>query len=94
MRGTKSNLPPVDIGVFSFLTSSLSSIFLLGAGDREVSSLSRWAVSGSFVFVCLNYCLGMVLRLKMKNRVDGAIYCGIFSVVWGVLAYDVSHLLS
>lgn len=92
-RGKKSKLPAFDLGVYSFFTSAMSSSFLLGAGESEFSTLSRVAVTGSFVFVCINYCLGTALLSKMKGKGKTAAYCGVFSVLWGVLAYDVNTLM-
>jgi hypothetical protein len=65
---------------------------LLGAGGTPISSsLSRSAVTGSFIFVSINYVLGLLLTIKEKPKF--AIYCGVFAVLWAVLAYDVNALI-
>lgn len=90
-KGKKANVPTLDLGVLSFLTSALSCTFLLGAGTAELSSSSRMLVTGSFAFVSINYALGCALYHKAKPKV--AVYCGIFTGIWGLLAYNVNALM-
>lgn len=91
-KGKKAKVPGLDLGVVSFLTSALSSTFLLGTGDNAVlSSSSSMLVTGSFVFVSINYALGCALMMKVKPKV--ALYCGIFTGIWAALAYNVNGLM-
>jgi hypothetical protein len=91
-KGKTLNVPPFDLGVVSFLTSALSSSFLLGAGTNGISSLGRSMVTGSFVFVTLNYALGVGFLINLKPKV--ALYCAVFTVLWAILAYDVNTLMA
>ncbi|KAI2502498.1 hypothetical protein MHU86_11930 [Fragilaria crotonensis] len=90
-KGKQLNMPSVDLGVVSFLTTALSSSFLLVAGRTPISSLSRYAVTGSFILVSINYVLGLLITIKEKPKF--AIYCGVFAVLWAAVAYDVNTLI-
>jgi hypothetical protein len=91
-KGETVDIPPFDLGVVSFLTSALSSSFLLGAGTNGISSFGRWMVTSSFIFVTINYALGVGYLIKQQPKV--AFYCAVFTVLWAVLTYDVSTLMA
>ena len=91
-KGKELNIPPVDLGVVSFLATALSSSFLLGAGRAPISSsLSRSVVTGSFILVSINYVLGLLITIKAKPKF--AVYCGVFAVLWAAVVYDVNTLI-
>lgn len=83
-----------DLGIYSFLTTLLTSHWVLcktrkGSISGGVTVLFRVLVTTSHVLVCLNYMLGVLFALYGGEYVYVAfgIYCGIATVGWGGVAF-------
>mmetsp|Transcript_7033 Transcript_7033/g.16084 ORF Transcript_7033/g.16084 Transcript_7033/m.16084 type:complete len:248 (-) Transcript_7033:1138-1881(-) len=84
-----------DLGMYSFLTTLLSSHWVLyvtrsgppktTSGASVVTSLQfRVGVTASHILVFLNYVLGVLFAITVGSKVyvQFALYCGIFSFLW------------
>jgi len=73
-----------DLGVFSFFTTAISSVYLL---TRNLGMTGRVWVMASHVIVAGNYALGVHYALNVKKDTHFAIYCSVFTVIWLIIAY-------
>ena len=72
-----------DLGIISFATTFLSSIYILLQPDKEpTSNLVQTIISGTHFFVAFNYLLGVVVSISMELGIGFMIYCTVFTVLW------------
>lgn len=92
-----------DLGMYSFLTTFMSSHYLLWRTRKPSSgtgivatTLTRLLVTASHVFVFLNYCLGVAFAYTVGSHAYHifGLYCITFSGLWGYVAYRGFTLLS
>lgn len=103
VRNTESMESGQDLGMYSFLTTLVSSHYVLwrtqrgpSAGIMVATPLTRVLVTASHVMVCLNYCLGVLYSYTVGSNVYYLFggYCLIFSGLWGYTAFKGFVLLS
>mmetsp|Transcript_10216 Transcript_10216/g.30176 ORF Transcript_10216/g.30176 Transcript_10216/m.30176 type:complete len:159 (-) Transcript_10216:127-603(-) len=76
-----------DLGIFSFLSTALSSAYLLAFSRPGIIPLGKCAqvlIFLTHLFVSTNYALGTMFAFKWLDtvKVGFGIYCSIFIVVW------------
>lgn len=88
----------LDLGVVSFATVMLSSMFLLTRTPALLPIKKRDAVIilVSYVFVIINYALGAWIGYTIFEDISNifVIYCITFVFVWGFLGFIMWKLLS
>merc|ERR1711862_213885 len=71
-----------DLGIISFFTTFLSSLYLMLRVPKNGLSLTgRNLVSLTHLFVAINYALGFVIAFSLNGMTFG-IYCAIFTILW------------
>jgi len=94
-----------DLGVISFATVMISSSYWLGimtmtaragaaGGGPATTKCIRNLTTGTHVFVAVNYLLGSYVGFAVLSRPGFGIYCIIFTLLWGGIAYFGFHLMT
>lgn len=95
LKNTSEMSDGQDLGIYSFLTTLISSHWILyktrsgpKVGYEFATVLARLLVSTSHLLVCVNYALGLVYALTVGNSVYPifATYCAVFCILWGGVA--------
>eukprot|EP00591_Stephanopyxis_turris_P005407 CAMPEP_0195527866 /NCGR_PEP_ID=MMETSP0794_2-20130614/29773_1 /TAXON_ID=515487 /ORGANISM="Stephanopyxis turris, Strain CCMP 815" /LENGTH=88 /DNA_ID=CAMNT_0040658875 /DNA_START=300 /DNA_END=563 /DNA_ORIENTATION=+ len=84
------NMTGFDLGVVSFLTTFLSSAYLLTERGKRPTKITRGFVLLSHLFVVGNYALGVLFSftvLKDKILTVFGTYCALFTIIWMGSAY-------
>lgn len=87
-----------DLGVVCFLTSALTSSYLLALGNAKKSvpesNITKLLVTGSHVFVAVVYALGAYAFFALLGSVSRGVYCVVFSFLWLGFAYCGHQLMN
>ena len=102
-RNTRAMKSGQDLGIYSFLTTFLSSHYLLwrtrrgpSSGIQVATTFTRFVVMGSHALVFLNYCLGIVFAFTIGSQVYYifGFYCISFAGLWAYVMLTGFMLLS
>lgn len=86
-----------DLGVVCFLTSALTSSYLLALGNAKrvpESNITKLLVTGSHVFVAVVYALGAYAFFAYLKSVTRGVYCVVFFFLWLGFAYCGHQLMN
>lgn len=80
--------PSIDLGVFSFLTVMLSSVYLIRRKLDEtlMTEAERNLIVFTYSLVTINYAGGMIIGFIVGMGMGFIAYCLIFTLLWAFMA--------